>query len=141
MEAIIIDIKKELRNIPDNRDVWSVVERPGLTSMVMDVGTTPDYMVTSSRIDYLRMRIKHPEKEELLNYFVRADDRGLFNDLIAVSNGFMEEKLTKEFEKGLVIGRTDLWSEVQTEIVPTALKKQRNKIKSLSWYDRLFKKF
>lgn len=133
MKVEKIDITKTVLDLPRETPYYREVKRPGMRSIAFDVGQEPrTYDVTHETTDYRIEVIIDPEKKERRYYAVRVDERGLWNDLLKLSDGFVNQKITNA-----VVEAVRREYQERGEVRRAALEG----VRSLSWWKRLFKKF
>jgi hypothetical protein len=137
MKVEKIDIKKEVMEIPDNRDRVDFAIREPLR-LVMNEGEMPlDYDMVSGRETYLVQKLSDPFRKEVRHYLVKVDQRELFNDIIHIQDGLINEKITDAVAKA---GRDWLNYDLP-KLLEKENRRTRGTIKQMPWYRRLFKKF
>jgi len=125
-----IDIKKELIEIPDGIPYMDFVERPDLSQMVLKDGQIPTQEISTTRKRYEVQKVHH-NYEGTKNYLVSVDERGLFQDLIKTTDSCLERLVEK---------RTEFYQR-EIENWQYKFESQKEYIKSLPFYKRLFNKF
>jgi hypothetical protein len=91
MKAIIVKkIETEIRDIPDGMDYFRKPIKAVISVIPLKVGEfPPEYTETYREIVYERMSLINTDSRERKEYFVRTDDRGLWNEIMRVSDGFI----------------------------------------------------
>ena len=132
MKVEKIDIKKELLDVPDNRDRVDFIEREPLSAYMIKEGEMPPNIeMSASKKTYLIQRVGH-FKKIIKNYLVAIDDRELFNELIQITDDLLNRAVDK---------KTDFWKDRLVEELDRQKWEIKRQIKKLSWYRRLFNKF
>lgn len=132
MKVTKVDISKKILEVRDGTPVYWEVEYDPKNIMARTQGEIPD-QVTVKQNAYLIQQVYEGMNKEERYYAVKSDDRGLFDDLIAVSNSIWEEKLAKAKEDGFWDGEHKGFQKGEKHMLDA--------FRALSWYDRLFKKF
>ncbi len=138
MKAIIIKrIETEVKELPDRKPYYREAVYSPLNIMAT-VGEYATTQVSAEEINYERMRLVNPETREESNYFVKLDDRKLWNDIVAVSDGFINSKI----ERGIQDFKDEFLKYEIPQIEQSAWKRGvkdcGNRFKALPWYKRLF---
>lgn len=101
MKVRKIDITEKLIEMRDGEPVYWEVEYDPKNIMIRTQGEIPDQVTVKQNAYHVQQIFKPSrfgtEKEYVA---VRMDDRGLFDDLIQVSNDVLAEKLAKAREDG-----------------------------------------
>ena len=128
MKVEKMDIKKELIEIPDNRDRIDFCERKPITAYITKENEIPSYVeMTAIKKTYLGRKMTY-ENDPPKNYLVAIDDKELFQDLIQITDDLFNWAVEK---------KTNFWREKLIE----ELDEQKWRIKNLSWWRRLLKRF
>lgn len=125
MEVTKIDISKEKMDIPWQQPTVDFVERPPLSVMVKE-GSALEQNGSITKRTYHRITVS--ARDGIKQFLIPLDDKGLFQELIKITND--------QFEKAIE-NKTEFWR----ERVLSELWAQREAIKRLPWWKRLFKKF
>lgn len=101
-------------------------------------GEMPDsYSVTTREKIYEAMRIINPETKETKTYYVNVDERKLWNELIAVSDGFINEKIAEGVEKF----RDRFLTFEIPDIQKAAYKRGVESVRELPWWKKMLGHF
>lgn len=134
MKALIVKkIDIETRELPEDKPYYYEAVRPDISVMIKQGENTP-VDLNCTQIAYERMRLINPETNESSNYFVNVDDRKLWNELVSVSDGFINSKI----EQGVQRFRDQFITWDLPKIEQRQYKKGWSDFKKLPWYKRLF---
>lgn len=127
MKAIIIKkIETKILDISEPYPIWVEVETPSMDQIIQEGA---EYKaVEFNKIAYIGCKLWNPEKKTKEMYYVRQNDKKLFEDLTIVSNSFIEKKV-EDAQKAL-------FEEMEMKLIA-----QRKAIKEFPWWKRLFNKF
>jgi len=135
MKAIIIrKIETEIQDIEDRDFYRETITKP-LSVIVSDMSELGTANFTDQI--YRRMDIINPENNVRKHYFVPVNDCELWEELISVSEGFINSRIERgiqKFKDGFYI-----WDIPKIE--QDAGYRAIQQVKELSWWRRLFKKF
>lgn len=139
MKALIVKkIEIETRELSTSMPYYREAIHMGMSVVSLKEGEMPsEYSVTTREKVYERMQIHNPDTKEIKNYFVNIDDRHLWNEIIHVSDGFINQKINVAVRK------------FKKDFIMYALPKEKERtyhatvvmIKSIPWYKRLFNRF
>lgn len=120
MKVEKIIIKKELMDIP-NQPFYNFFKYKGIpvASYSSDLKDLPAYIDIETET-WQVVRVFTPEKT-VKKYLVKIDERGLFNELLEITNMFLKEKAM----------------EAANVIVDIKVKNERRRISALPWWKRL----
>jgi hypothetical protein len=136
MKAIIV---KEIKT--ETKDISSPIYREAIMMsgyLEAKDGELPlEQMVMHREKIYEHMRVWNDEKKDFTYYYVNVDHRGLWNDLVKVSDGFINQKIDERVEewKERIIPR------IQEDFYTKGFDSAIRKMKQRPWYERLFNKF
>lgn len=129
-----IDISEKLLEVRDGTTVYWEVEFDPSMIMAQTQGSIPT-QVTVRQNGYHIQQIFKPGKFEYEKEYVavKLDSRGLFEDLIQVSNDVLETKTRKAREDGYWEGEHKGFQKGEEHMLKA--------FRALPWYKRLFKKY
>lgn len=132
MKATIIrKIESDVIDVPSDMQIYYEAERPRM-DVWMKEGSETTQSVTVKENAYQRFYVFDNTEQDSNTYFVKLDDRKIFNDLVKVSSYSVDEKVRKaEWAK----------TEMFLEEIPRIEANIKSSIKKLSWYRRLFNDF
>lgn len=100
-----------------------------------------EYSVTERIKTYEPMRIINSETKEVKIFYVNVDERGLWTELVNVSDGFINSKI----QEGIEAFRSRFFTydvpKIQEDWFFRGVKQEYARIKLVPWYRRLFNKF
>lgn len=134
MKTIKVDVKQTLLDLREGTPVYYEAEYDPKNIMIRTEGEIPDTVQVRQHAYEIRKvftAAKFGAKEERV-YAIRLDDRGLFDDLMQISNDVFVEKLDKAREEGF-------W-EGESKGAGRGIRIERERIKNLSWWKRLMNK-
>lgn len=130
MKATFIkEIRTEVKDMPVYTPTHRETEIVSLFNTKLNPTANP---IKKNDYEYFGSVLLNPETKQPEVFYVRANEQGLFNSLIQVSNAFITNEVLKNDEKLL---------EEFKKSKEKALEKQKVDIKNLSWWKRLFKQF
>ncbi len=129
-EVIKVDITKELIAVQDHQPYIDYADREPVNLIAKMGEMPPAISMESKRKRYGIRQVYNPETRSKTLYAVLEDDDKIFRELVAVSIGYIEQEVAKAREK--------LWGEMEHIVIPRELAAQKNRIKNLPWYKRLF---
>lgn len=130
MKVTKIDLTKTLLDVRDGTPVWWEAQYDPRNAMAY-IGRVPEQVSVTEHAYEIReiaTRGLNGAKEKR-HYAVKMDERGLFDDLMQISNDVFSEKLEKAKEEGF-------W-EGESKGAKRGRKTENERIKSLSWWKRL----
>lgn len=130
-KAIIVkDIKLDFKVLPQDDPTYLEVkmESPMMTYQ-RDGAEAVSANFKESVIAYYRERVWHPEAKEFVNYYVKTDSIGIFRDLLLITDGHIQRKIEDAMEK------------VRPVAFMQGEEAERDRIRDLPWYKRLFNRF
>lgn len=127
-----IDIKSEWIETRDGSPALHYAKRGPLEAVLLNDGEVPPQFATATEETYLIHEVKRKSDDRVYRYAIKPDERGLFQDLMAVSD---------ELVNKLVTDRTHYLQRQFMQNLEAELWDQKRHIRSLPWYKRLFKKF
>lgn len=134
MKVRKIDVSQKLIEMRDGEPVYWEVEYDPKNIMIRTQGEVPDQVTVRQNAYHVQQIFKsgtfNTEKEYVA---VRMDDRGIFNDLIQVSNDTFAAKMAKAREDGFWDGEQKGFQKGE--------KRMLKAFKELPWYKRLLGKF
>lgn len=137
MKAVIVKkIDIELKNLQKDSDYYIEHNVDGISDNPVKEGEIPG-IVEMRDVIYTRCRVSHPETNELINYFVKLDDRQLLNELLLISTSCLESKI----DKGVKLGISSFKKKEMPKIESKSFSAGRDSVKKMKWWQRLFKKF
>ncbi len=102
-------------------------------------GELPPEIVVTERIKtYELMPIVNPETRERVDYYVNVDDRHLWNELVAVSDGFINSKIQQGIRKFQEEFMYNELPRIRKEGWNEGARAGIDRFKALPWYCRLF---
>ena len=138
MATIIKKIEKEEREIERRAPIWREAIPMQMHITALKEGELPDeYHQTYREKLYERMTLFNPETREQKDYYVNVDDRHLWNDLVRVSDGFINSQISK----GINDFRENFLDTEVPRMESRGYYKAVAAIKKLPWYKRLFNSF
>ena len=101
MKSIIVKkIETELRDLRDGTPYYREAILGGVSVVpVKDGEFPPEFSMTAREKTYERISLINQETKERKEYFVNVDDRHLWNDLIRVSDGFINQKIGEGIQR------------------------------------------
>lgn len=135
MKTIKVDVKQTILDLREGTPIYYEEEYDPANLMIRTQGEIPDTVTVRQHAYEIRKVFTASrgfQKEERV-YAIRLDDRGLFDDLMQISNDVFTEKITKAREDGFWDG--------QGKGIRSGQKMEREKISSLSWWKRMLNKF
>ena len=120
MEITKIDIKKELLNI-EPRQILRIAKRSGISAMCLKEDEEPSDIAITFDEDTYELKEVRWGNGESKKYYVKIDDRKIFNELIEISSAHLETEFRKGKKMGTLIALTEYIDFL-----------------SLPWYKRLF---
>jgi hypothetical protein len=128
MKAIIIEeIKTTEQEFPDQRPDFKRLKYTGLANMAFKDGELPTAPAQFEE-EVFNLHKVYDGVSTVRNYFVRYDQKGMFSELVSISEDTIQKRINKEL--GM---RKDMIYEAEEKLVM--------KIKKLPWYKRLFNRF
>ena len=141
MEAKIVKkIVIETRDVPDRQPYYreAVREQVQAYTQAMKDGEFPDMPVTMNEITYERMDLMNPETKLREHFYVNVNERRLWEQLVAVSDGFINSKIAD----GVRVEREHFWDydvpKIQRNSWEKGVRGAASRFKALPWYKRLF---
>lgn len=139
MKALIVKkIVIETKDIDSSNGPIYTEAIPSMLTMMAKDNELPTK--TSQTVQYKRYelsRIHNPETKETKNYFVNTDDHKLWNELIKVSEGFINSRI----DEGITKFKEMFFDYDLPEIRDREYNRGISYAKSLPFYKRLFNKF
>lgn len=133
MKAIIVkNIETEVREVPGH-EVYRAAQFTDPWGIATEGSSPHSINVTATEEVFTRMRLYDPEKTEERNYYVKLDDRELWNDLVEVSSGFVQSKIDRAIKTWTI--------ERLPKFEFEAKRRERKRISELPWWKRLQGKF
>lgn len=132
MKVKKVDIKTELLDVPENQPYLKVAIRPQITAFLKEGEYIPD-QVSFKEKTYLFRKVKNQITKDIDIYAVEVNEDKLFTDLVEITQGFVEEEVERALDKERKY--------CAFELLPKTKWEERQRIKKLSWYKRLFNKF
>lgn len=135
MRATLVNISKEFIELDGENPMAKSYKRVSIQGIIpfkkIRAGETPNY---EARADtYLPVKVFNPEIMQEEIYLVRHDQRGMFNDLMEIRNGYLQNALKIVEEKT----REKMMKQYEEVAVPALIKS----IKVLPFWRRLFNSF
>jgi hypothetical protein len=128
MKVEKLTIKKELMEIPDGKQVVYFHMWEPISARILNSGeVAPESAMSAGQQTFEVQRVSNGT-DEPKNYLVAVDDRRLYQELIMISDGTFQAAVDR---------KTDFYKDWMAR----EIQEQRWKIRSLSWWKRLFKKF
>lgn len=127
-----IDIKKEILDVRPGVPYLKFAIRDQMNMIMKEGSVAPSVMTLKEKIYFIR-QVYNPETGLKEAYAVEESDDKMFRDLIAVSNGYIEERISK--------GIQDFREHFLVYDIPRIEAGIYAGIKKLSWWKRLFNKF
>ncbi len=141
MEAKIVKkIVIETRDIPDRAPYYREAVREQMMAYreALKDGEYPNLPVTMNEITYERMDLMNPETKLREHFYVNVNERRLWEQLVAVSDGFINNKI----EEGVQRFRDQFltWDlpKIERKHYERGIHAGANRFKALPWYKRLF---
>lgn len=97
MKAIIVKkIETEIRDVPNNSPVYREAVPVGVSITAINEGEVPpESYISQKEVTYTRSSIVNPETYERKEYFVKTDEQGMWDELLKVSDSFINSKIEK----------------------------------------------
>lgn len=127
MKVEKINIKKELLDIPEKRPYVRFFKRDKLSVLVDEENPIFNPDRTQEETWFVeKIRDMHGQNKF---YLVKVDERDLFIELISITNSVLKTKIRKAVD------------EFKKYDLPWILEDEKENIRNLSWWKRLFKRF
>lgn len=142
MKAIIIkNIETELKDIENSNYYREAIPVQSSVVLFKDGEYPPTSFQDYREKTYQRTSLINPETNERKEYFVNVDDRSLWNEIVKVSDGFINSAI----DKGIQRFRDQFLDYELPDIEETWFNKgkkaEKKRIKKVSWYKRLLNRF
>jgi hypothetical protein len=141
MEAKIVKkIVIETRDVPDRTPYYreAVYDQAAAYVQTIKDGQYPDMQTTFHDITYERMNLVNPETKLVEHFYVNVNERKLWEQLVAVSDGFINSAI----ERGIQKFRDDFFNYDIPKIEERNWKRgvydTGKRFMAIPWYKRLF---
>lgn len=133
MKVTKIDIKKEVMDVRPGSPYIKFSVKDLLRAMVVNQEDITPQMTTIDEVTYYIRQVFNPETLQKDLYAVKQDEDGMFRDLVAVSMGYIEQRIEKARERWL--------EDMLYRDIPEAKAQEVKRIKNLPFWKRLFNSF
>lgn len=128
MKITIIDIKKEIRDFEKMKQQMNKLEYENLCFKTLEDGSSPACETVQAEYKTYFLEKIYDNVNGDRYYYVQKDDNKIFNDLLMIN--------TKDINSKIEDSKQEVRETIQEE-----LHLQKNNIKRLSWWKRLFNEF
>ena len=134
MQAIKVDIKRELIDMPNNRPMYVVPDLPSMSARMAREGEMSVHTnMVGTETTYLVRKVYNPHsKTPNKHYLVKSDDNEIFTELLEVSNGLITERVKRESQV--------LVDEAVIDGIKVGVSRGKREVWAMPWYKRLFNK-
>jgi len=127
-------------DLPDGTPIYREAVRYQLQALYVGIkdGEMPDIPATFNEKIYERLRLVNPETKLVENFYVEVNEHGLWDKLVAVSDGFINYKIRqgiRSFEEDFLHEEIP---KIERRSFDSGVMVARSQFRDTPWYKRLF---